>query len=113
MIRANPRISAAKLLPSSVPPCLCGENAPNAPAEKLILTITIFDFRIVFALFILKAMRNIDESNPSDKEPMTFLCPNCSWRASGTDVEALHREKNTHAMFECPLPGAAKVQIPA
>jgi hypothetical protein len=35
------------------------------------------------------------------------LCPNCSWRAEGWEIEILQREKHTHAMFECPLPSKA------
>jgi hypothetical protein len=40
--------------------------------------------------------------------PHVFLCPNCTWRAEGDDLNQLRREKDQHAMYECPLPAATQ-----
>lgn len=43
--------------------------------------------------------------------PIVLTCPECAWKIQGTDVDSLQREKQFHAMFQCPLP--VRVSEPA
>ena len=42
-----------------------------------------------------------------ENQETVVLCPNCRWRARGTDEQALNAAKDRHGMYECPLPAAA------
>ena len=49
-------------------------------------------------------MKNVASSAVERNQPIVLTCPECSWKINGTDVDLLQREKQSHGMFECPLP---------